>query len=84
MTPRNLYRIPAIDYYGKPYVKTIELTDREAIRLGLMERPITTHTRTEQPVTDGCCEDENSSQAAADFAERVNDYFENKLWEGER
>ena len=79
MTPRNLYRISAIDYYGKPYVKTIELTDREAIRLGLMERPITTHTRTEPGLTDGCCEDENGSQAAADFAERVNDYFENLL-----
>lgn len=83
MTPRNLYRIPAIDYYGKPYVKTIELTDREAIRLGLMERPVVEHAKTIQSVTDGCCELENGSQAAADFAERVNNYFENELNEKE-
>jgi hypothetical protein len=33
---------------------------------------------------DGEEELENGSQAAADFADRVNDYFENEIWEGER
>ena len=81
MTPRNLYRVPATDYYGEPYIKTIELTDREAIKRGLMERPVVEHARTVQSVTDGCCELESGSQAAADFTERLNNYFENKLYE---